>query len=259
MNDDGLQREAEQRQDARCTLEIPASVRRRGASQIPATLYDLSCGGCRMTGVSLKPSRHDDVFVRIPGLESLATRVCWTGDGKSGLTFERRLHPAVFQRLVSLHGQGTTPGPALSWSAPAQTTQPPSRRPGGSRRERILGGHIAPAPGLLLDKQPADGGKSILTLVRRLSPRWANHRLEPRHAAPDDASFAVGPHGRPAEIANISRSGIMATGVVGQGIGETIEVRFAGCEPISGTVIWKRGEQFGLALPPDSILLAEAG
>jgi hypothetical protein len=255
MIDDREPSRTEQRQEARFALEVPASVRRRGGGQVPATLYDLSCGGCSIGGVHLPPDPEGDVFVRIPGLESLTTRVCWTEQGKSGLVFERRLHPAVFQRLISLHGHGATPAPALSYSAPAPVGEPP----GGSRREQIRAGFVIPEPGLLLDKQPADGGKSMITLVRRNTARQADHRHEPRYPAPDDAAVAVGPRDRPAEIANISGSGIMAWGTVGQEIGESLEVRFTGCEPIWATVIWKRGEQFGLSLPRDSIMLAETG
>lgn len=259
MIDECEQTRTEQRQEARFALEVAASVRRRGASQMPATLYDLSCGGCSVGGALLPPGRNDDVFVRIPGLESLSTRVRWSEDGRNGLEFERRLHPAVFQRLISLHGHGTMPAPTLTYSAPVPPTETPRERPGSSRREQIMGGFVMPEHGLLLDKQPVAGGKSLFSLVRRNTARQADHRHEPRYPAPDDASVAVGPQDRPAEIANISSSGIMALGKVGQEIGDSLAVHFAGCEPIWGTLIWKRGDQFGLSLPRDSIMLAETG
>lgn len=223
-DDDGKPGQTEQRQEARFALEVPASVRRRGLGQTPATLYDLSCGGCSVGGTYLPPDPANDVFVRIPGLESLASRVCWTTEGKSGLVFERRLHPAVFQRLISLHGGGLPPAPALSCSTPQAAVEAARPHPGGSRRDQIKAGYVTPEPGLLLGKQPIEGGKSIFTLVPRNTARQADHRNEPRYPAPGDASVAVGPRDRPAEIANISRSGIMAAGDLGQEIGDTLEV-----------------------------------
>ncbi|ANY20057.1 PilZ domain protein [Tsuneonella dongtanensis] len=253
------QTEGERRCEGRFSLEVTAAVRKRGASQVPATLHELSTAGCRIGGMHLIPDPDADVFVRIPGLESLTARVCWTEEGRSGLIFERRLHPAVFQRLISLHGHGAPPAPMLSWTAPSRPQDPPKERPSGSRRDQIRSGYVVPDPGLLLDKQPIEGGKSIFTLVRRNTARMSDHRHEPRYPAPDDAEMAIGPADRPAEIANISGSGVMASGSIGQEIGETLEVRFAGCQPIWGTIIWKRGEQFGLSLPKDSIMLAETG
>jgi hypothetical protein len=180
IDDDSERGETEQRQEARFALEVPASVRRRGAGQLPATLCDLSCGGCSVGGAYLPPDPANDVFVRIPGLESLATRVCWTTEGKSGLVFERRLHPAVFQRLISLYGHGLPPAPALSCSTPQASADAARPHPGGSRRDQIKAGYVTPDPGLLLGKQPIEGGKSIFTLVRRNTAHQADHRNEPR-------------------------------------------------------------------------------
>lgn len=259
MNDEIEQTVGEQRSEGRFALEVPVSIRKRGAHQVPSTLHDLSSGGCRIGGMYLSPDGENDVFVRIPGLESLSSRVCWTEEGNSGLMFERRLHPAVFQRMISLHGQGSAPVPTEAYPAgkPDATIEHSRPRPAGSRRDQIMAGFVMPDPGLLLNKTPVDGGKSIFTLVRRNTARNSDHRHEPRYPAPSEASVSVGPADRPAEISNISGSGIMASGELGQEIGDTLEVRFAGCEPIWGTVIWKRGERFGLSLPSDSIALEQ--
>lgn len=256
MNDDCDRHD--QRAEGRYALEVPVSVRKRGSNQVPATLHDLSCGGCRLSGLYLPPTDDLDVFVRIPGLENLATRVCWEQGGKSGVTFERALHPAVFQRMISLHGQGAAPALAATYSGTAQPIEARREKPSGSRRDQIRAGYVIPDPTVLRDKQPLEGGKSILTLVRRNTARQSDHRGEPRYPAPETAELTAGTPERPVAIANISGSGIMISGQFDHDIGDTVQVRFAGCEPIWGTVIWQRGEQFGLSLPPGSIELEAA-
>ena len=59
-------------------------------------------------------------------------------------------------------------------------------------------------------------------------------------------------------VANVSASGLMlATGTSAE-IGDPVEVRFAQFPPIEGSIVWKRNNSFGIALPPDSIDLTEA-
>jgi len=248
----------EHRAERRFALEVPVSTRERGSHQMPATLLDLSCGGCRIGNAGLSRAAENDVFIRIPGLESLSAQVRWTKGSSAGLAFDRALHPAVFQRIATLHRSGIAAPVESAFAPRAGATEAARARPAASRRDQIIGGYTIPDPGVLLDKQPAEGGKSIFTLVRRNTARNADHRHEPRFLAPTDAEFRLGDGADLPIVANLSASGIMASGELSQEIGDTLEVRFSGHEPIWGTVIWKRGRQFGLSLPPDSIALEAA-
>lgn len=268
MSTDTDSADIEQRDDFRAPLEVAISVRERGGHKLPATLLDLSCGGCRIKGAFLARSSDDDVWVRIPGLESLPTRMRWAEEGTSGLMFDRKLHPAVFQRMVAVHGQGDAPGPVPAYP-PAQSNASPSPerfepapapavRPSASRREQIRAGYVIPDPGMLLDKKPVEGGKSIFTLVRRNTARTSDHRHEPRFPAPPEMDLAIGHASMSLHVANVSASGLMlATGTAAE-IGDPVEVRFSQFPPIEGSIVWKRNNSFGIALPPDSIDLTEA-
>ncbi|MGN3973816.1 PilZ domain-containing protein [Tsuneonella sp. SYSU-LHT278] len=260
--------DVEQREDCRVPLELAVSVRERGGHKMPATLLDLSCGGCRIKGAFLSAASDEDIWVRIPGLESLPTRMRWAHEGTSGLMFDRRLYPAVFQRMVSLHGQGSAPGPMPAPSIadvppfpPRDTAVPipaPAVRPSASRREQIRAGYVIPEPGVLMDKKPAEGGKSIFTLVRRNTARTSDHRHEPRFPAPPEMDIAIGPANMSPHVANVSASGIMLAADTPAEIGDTVEVHFAQFPPITGSIVWKRVGSFGVALPPGSIDLTEA-
>lgn len=261
MSDPIASENLEHRAEGRFALEVPVSTRQRGSHQMPATLHDLSCGGCRIGNACLARSAEDEIFIRIPGLESLPARVCWTDGSAAGLQFERALHPAVFQRITALHRHGSRE-PAGTGYEPANDTvvaiAPRRERPAGSRRDQIVGGYVIPDPGVLLDKNPADGGKSMFTLVRRNTARNADHRHEQRFPAPAEIEVRVGDRAELTTVANLSTCGVMAAGDLAQEIGDSIEVRFSGHEPIWGTVIWKRGRQFGISLPPESIELDAA-
>ena len=256
----------EQREDVRAPLEAAISVRERGGHKLPATLLDLSCGGCRIKGAFLTRGTDEDVWVRIPGLESLPTRVRWAADGTSGLQFDRKLHPAVFQRLAGVLGGGAVPGPApvplpdedASRSVAAEPFASPQARPSGSRREQIRAGYVIPDPGMLLDKKPVEGGKSIFTLVRRNTARTSDHRHETRFSPPAEIDLAIGHANMSLHVANVSSSGLMLATATSAEIGDPVEVRFAQFPPIEGSIVWKRNDSFGIALPPDSIDLTEA-
>lgn len=258
---DHISPEAIERRDAaRFAMDVPVSTRERGSHQMPATLLDLSVGGCLLSNACWSRAADAEVFVRIPDLESLSARVAWSEGSRAGLAFERPLHPAVFLRITSLHRQGGTSRqePPYDPTVAAMIPRQPQERPAGSRRDQIIAGYTLPDPGMLLDKRPAEGGKSIFTLVRRNTARNADHRHEPRFPAPLATEVRLGDRADLTVVANLSASGVMAEGDVLREIGDPIEIRFSGHEPILATVIWKRGRQFGLSLPPDSIALDAA-
>ena len=63
---------------------------------------------------------------------------------------------------------------------------------------------------------------------------------------------------RPAQISDISPSGVRLAGELPQEIGQQVQVRFAGCEPMAAQVVWKRPGMSGLALPAGAIDLTVA-
>lgn len=226
----------------------PVSVRARGSNALPAKLSDLSSAGCRIGGVLL---RRDDTpyWIRLPGIESKAARVVWCDHDQAGLAFEQPLHPAVAERIAgSAHDSS-----ADEWSAPAATPMQDKSRPGGSRREQIMAGYVLPDPGILLDKKPLAGGNSMMGLVRRTSRRTSDHRTEPRFEPPVAAGLGFVVQDRPAQLTDISSSGVRLAGELSQEIGEQVQLRFAGCEPMAAQVVWKRSGMVGLALPAGAI------
>lgn len=248
---------AEMRTAERFAMEVPISVRERGSNQIPATLLQLSDGGCRIAGVRLARCGDNPIWVRIPGLESMAARVRWSDEAVAGVAFEHRLYPAVTRRLAALHSTGGL-APAGDYPDPVACPAPRPNRPAASRREQIVAGYVQPDPGILLDKKPLHGSKSLIGIVRRTTNRVADHRSEARYPPPPEAALSFTIHKRPAQLADISRSGIMALGTVPEAIGAAMEIGFDGFAPMAGTLVWKRADRFGVALAPGAIELGTA-
>ena len=51
----------------------------------------------------------DPVIARLPQLEPLGSRVCWTEGGIAGVQFLRTIHPAVFDMLLTRLGTDSAP------------------------------------------------------------------------------------------------------------------------------------------------------
>jgi hypothetical protein len=84
----------------RVEVAMDAGLRKSGGSAIPIRLMDLSTHGFRTeTHLYLDPG--DIVWVRLPGLESMPAIVKWAKGSLVGCAFERPLHPAVLDRIVS--------------------------------------------------------------------------------------------------------------------------------------------------------------
>lgn len=244
---------SENRHHPRDRSALPLSLRARGAHAQPAALWDLSCSGCRIEGVRV---RGDETayWVRLPGIESKAARVVWSNGSEAGFEFERPLHPAVARQI-------TAPGQTVHTAdnpAPLAEACEPASVPGLSRREQIIAGYVLPGPGILLDKKPLAGGNSMMGLVRRTSRRTSDHRSEARFAPPEAACLGFAVDDRPAQLSDISPSGIGLVGDLAREIGEEVQLRFAGCEPMAAQIVWKRPGLTGLALPAGAIDLTVA-
>ena len=92
--------EDERRCCERHALESEVSLRKIGGFNFEVALSNVSAGGCR---VELLESGEvgEAVIARFPQLEPLGSRICWTEGRVTGVEFNNRLHPAVFDLLVS--------------------------------------------------------------------------------------------------------------------------------------------------------------
>lgn len=101
---------AERRRYVRVSVNSEILVRRLGAFNFNLALKDISAGGCRVE--MLEPTVvGDPVIARLPQLEPLGSRVCWTEGTTTGLQFLTTIHPAVFDMLLGRLANGETVEP----------------------------------------------------------------------------------------------------------------------------------------------------
>jgi hypothetical protein len=87
------------RRAARTDVVLGAGLRQRGAHAITVQIMDLSTHGFRAaTHLELEPG--SDVWLKMPGLESMHARVAWMRGHLMGCEFVRPLHPAVLDMVV---------------------------------------------------------------------------------------------------------------------------------------------------------------
>lgn len=99
----GSGRPVRKRKSERLELKVGAGLRQRGASGVSVSVLDLSTHGFRMsTHLDLGVDR--DVWLRLPGLEPFHAKVAWQEGHLVGCAFERPLHPAVVDMIVSNAG-----------------------------------------------------------------------------------------------------------------------------------------------------------
>jgi len=91
------------RRTPRVAVNGEASLRRRGSFSFQLALGDLSAGGCKVELVE-SVEIDDRVIARLPGLEAFSARVAWADRYSAGIAFDRAIHPAVFEQLVSRLG-----------------------------------------------------------------------------------------------------------------------------------------------------------
>jgi hypothetical protein len=93
----------EGRRAARKDVVFGAGLRQRGAHAVTIQVVDLSTNGFRAaTHLELFP--ESDVWLKLPGLESLHARVVWMHGHMLGCEFVRPLHPAVLDMIVRSTG-----------------------------------------------------------------------------------------------------------------------------------------------------------
>ena len=75
-------------------------MRRMGSFSFQVMLEDVSVGGCKVELVEFVEV-DDHVIARFPGIEPFSAKVSWADSRFAGIDFDRPLHPAVFEQLLS--------------------------------------------------------------------------------------------------------------------------------------------------------------
>src|SRR3954469_25054790 len=97
--DPGMEGRRAERRDG----TVGAARRQRGPHAGTIQIVDLSTDGFRAaTHLELLPG--SDVWLKLPGLESLHSRVVWMHGHMLGCQFVRPLHPAVLDMVVRACG-----------------------------------------------------------------------------------------------------------------------------------------------------------
>lgn len=91
------------RQAERAKADMEAGLRQRGAGAVSIKIVDLSTTGFRAsTHLELMPGT--EVWLKLPGLESLPSKVVWMDGYLVGCQFARPLHPAVLANILRITG-----------------------------------------------------------------------------------------------------------------------------------------------------------
>ncbi len=91
--------EDERRSLSRVPMNDDVIVRRIGGFNFEVALRDMSAHGCQVELVEACEV-GDAIITRFPQLEPLGSRVCWTRGTTTGIEFQTKIHPAVFDHLL---------------------------------------------------------------------------------------------------------------------------------------------------------------
>lgn len=232
-----------------CALDI--AVRQRGRFAVVGSTADLTPYGARLSGAG--PFEPDsEMWLRLPGLESQTVRVIWSHGATTGVAFVRPLHTAVFARFLPADSRLTLVETRVApMTMPAEIAALP-------RREQIVRGFgAAQESPQRYTKKPIGGGMS--GMIRRSVSRRAEHRREERFAdelRTGPMRLTIGSH--PAQVRNVSASGLKIAASLDADVGTRVAVEFEGFDAMAGRIVWRRAEEMGVSLPPDSLALDEA-
>lgn|GEM_PF-1105861 len=237
----------EKRRARRSPVSLESSVRERSRSALSARVADLSPHGCRIDSLTLALAGNQ-LWVRLPGLESVIGTVAWSDLTSAGIKFDQPLHPAVAARYV----------PDQTANQPANDVVETSGNvvhfsPLLSRREQIVAGQADQNLSPLSRQKNASGG-GFQRMISRTVQRRVDSRAEPRHA---DRAL-TGPmeltiDGKPARIADLSSSGLRIAAPIHADIGKSLSVEFAGFDPIEARLVWAGAGEAGLSLPTGAL------
>jgi hypothetical protein len=91
--------EGSRRRSPRVAVADEVGIRRIGSFNFQARLDNVSAGGCRVELIEAYEV-GDRVIARLPQLEPLGARVCWTMGATAGIEFLSGMHPAVFDSVL---------------------------------------------------------------------------------------------------------------------------------------------------------------
>lgn len=160
----------ERRRARRGACDHAATVRKRGSYAIQGRVADLTADGCRIVGVGPFPA-DGEMWVRLDGLESLASRAVWSSHGLTGARFDRPLHPAVVARYLPAASRMALVGNGSGRSDDACAPQPiDDELVALARRAGIMRGIADLERGPLLTTKRPIGG-NLAALIRRSGKR----------------------------------------------------------------------------------------
>ena len=235
----------ERRRQARAPIGLSIALRERGRSAMDARLVDFSALGCRVDGLIVGQG-NAQVWIKLPGLETLATQRMWSLGSLAGLVFDTPLHPAVAARFMPAPG---------SHAAAAMDHSGERADPLLSRREQIVAG-IAATDQSPLQRRKRPSGLGMSGRINRAVTRSVDHRAERRYAdaIPEGTALAIG--GEIVRVLNVSPSGLKVRGLSEESeIGANIDLAFEGFPKMAGQLVWINGSDAGIALPEASIEL----
>ena len=224
------------------------TVRPAGRHQLPGMLTSLSPYGCTVRQVSLGSSEQN-VWVRLPGLESQPARCVWRTCGEAGFAFDHPLHPAVARQF---YADQSAAEPVEVAPAPRNHDDSPA-----SRREQIITGQAGPPARSLRGKPKHEHNAELMRMVRRRMARVVDQRLEERFAPPSQAMLGFRLGGQPATLRDVSASGLRAAVEMPGPIGAEVNVAFAGFDELAGKIVWIREGATGIRLPDGALDLFE--
>ena len=235
----------ERRRQGRAPIELSVALRERGRSAMEAQLIDFSALGCRINGLIVGQGTAQ-VWIKLPGLETMAGQRMWHEGNLAGIAFDTALHPAVAARFMPAPG---------SHAAAALDNSGASLDPLLSRREQIVAG-IAATDHSPLQRRKRPSGLGMSGRISRAVTRNVDHRAERRYAdaIPEGTALAIG--GENVHVLNVSPSGIKVRGLREEAeIGHNIDLAFEGFPAMTGQLVWINGAEAGIALPEASIEL----
>lgn len=156
----------ERRRARRGACDHAATVRKRGAYAIQGRVADLTADGCRIIGVGPFPA-DGEMWVRLDGLESLASRAVWSERGLAGVRFDRPLHPAVVARYIPAASRMALVGHDTDWSDRTSAPDPVDQELAAlARTAGIMRGIADLERGPLITAKRPMGGK-LASLIKR--------------------------------------------------------------------------------------------
>ena len=89
-----------ERRAHRIELRTYIHLRKSGYHKTEVSLLDVSAQGCRVE-LPERVALDETVWITLPGLQPIESRVAWVRDWVAGLEFRQPIYPSVFELLLS--------------------------------------------------------------------------------------------------------------------------------------------------------------